>query len=157
MRRRAFFTIAIALAVLMVELGPASRRAEADNTIPNLTANPMYFGAFTSMTFGGGFVSFDITSQDGRHFEGVITMEFGGMASMGFMFEGTVTPAPNEVPGHEFKARGKGPAGEVMVDGTVTPLGGNLFLITFTYVFTSPSGAMDTGMGAASNAPSGGT
>jgi hypothetical protein len=137
-------------------LGPGSRRALADDKIPDLTAHPMYSGGFVSMTFGPGLVEFDITRQEGRHFWGVVTMDFGGMAPMGFMFDGTVTPTPNELPGHEFKARGKGPAGDVLVDGTVTDLGDGFFLNTFTYMFMSPTGVMDEGTGAASDRPSGG-
>src|SRR5438128_2524767 len=115
MRRRALFTAAIALTALLVELGPASRRAMADNTIPDLTMYPDYFGTFLGMS-GPGNVEFEIRRQEGRHIWGMITMEFGGLAMPPFYFDGAVTPTPNEAPVlHEFKVRGKGPSGEVMV------------------------------------------
>ena len=37
MRRHALLAVAIALAVILVQLGPANRRARADNNIPDLT------------------------------------------------------------------------------------------------------------------------
>ena len=157
MKRRALFTAAIALAALLVELGPASRHARADNTIPDLTMFPMYTGGSDSSFFGVVAVTFDITRQQGRHFWGVVTFDTG-FAPIGFAFDGTVTPTPNEgLVMHEFKARGKSDAGVLMVEGTITPLGGDHFLIMFMYTFTSSMGFVDMGtMGFATNAMTGG-
>jgi hypothetical protein len=141
---------ALALGVVLLVLGPASRRARADNTIPDLTASPDYSGGFVSSVNPAmsGFVTFEVTRQEGRHFWGVITFEIGGMAMPGFEFHGTV-PDTNA-----FKGKGSGPAGEVAFDGTLVSLGGDTFVIMADYVFMSADGGMDEGTASFTNRPS---
>jgi hypothetical protein len=141
---------AVFLAVVLVGLGPASRRAQADNKIPDLTAFPDYSGPFTSSVSGmGGFVSFEITRQEGRHFWGVVTFEIGGMAMPGFEFDGTVAATG------KFKGKGEGPAGDVAFDGTVVPLGDDFFEIMANYIFISAEGGMDAGTASVTNESTG--
>ena len=152
MRRRALIAAALGLAVVLVDLGPASRRARADNNIPDLTMFPDYFGAFTSSATGVGSVEFEITRQEGRHFWGVVTFEFGGLGTAGFEFHGTVAAT------NEFKGKGSGPAGEVVFDGMLDPIpaGDKVFIIMADYMFMSADGRMDEGTVFATNAPIGG-
>jgi hypothetical protein len=148
MRRHLVIAAALALAVVLVELGPASRRAQADNTIPDLTANPDYSGPFASSIIPmGGFVMFEITRQEGRHFWGVITFIVGGMAMPGFEFHGTVAAT------NMLKGKGSGPSGDVMFMGPLVPLGDNFFAIDADYVFMSAGGGMDAGMAFLTNRP----